>query len=108
MEADCGEHTKEPWRGRIGVSSTITCIIRFASFATLRQTRQAALKRTKANAARIVACVNALAGIPTDKLAAHVAAVAARLREAAENESSQRATSPRRVDAAEQLRLPDQ
>lgn len=37
-----------------------------------------------ANCARIVACVNALAGIPTDKLAEHVAAVA-RLREAAEN-----------------------
>lgn len=40
--------------------------------------------KSDANAARIVACVNALAGIPTDKLAQHVAAVE-RLREAAEN-----------------------
>ena len=78
------EHTKEPWHlkdWRI-VNDYLHHPIRvICDIATNKASRT---EENQANAARIVACVNALAGIPTDKLAAHVAAVA-RLREAAEN-----------------------
>lgn len=62
------EHTKEPWHDHpksLSITSA-DAVVAFTSFASVNMTEE----KARANARRIVACVNACAGIPTEALEA--------------------------------------
>ena len=61
----CEDHTAEPWAVRRDVAGLVTGGFRGATVADCRMVQG---ERGTANARRIVACVNACAGIPTEAL----------------------------------------
>lgn len=62
------EHTPEPWRVEIGEQPETIALLCTSGFAHFELVSDSPLGDISADARRIVACVNACAGIPTDDL----------------------------------------
>ena len=84
MSAGAGEHTPEPWRIRIGPrDDQETCDIQICGdIFVLADLNGPQYPHQHPNAERIVACVNACAGIPTDQLSTLMGEVRGVLEEA--------------------------